>query len=350
MFLPGFDDCFKSPNETSIDYARRLLDDLYFKNDYPWSVAYSGGKDSTLILQLVCEVSEKYGFKKPLFVVYNDTGVDCGDKETRIDYVFGLLRRIGIVANKIYPENGLFCWIVGCGYPIPQHNFRYCTKYLKVYPSEIYYRSLSRQFGGVMIIEGVRKEESTNRRRYLTRQRAPLNTFAQSIKYQLFEFRPIADVLTAELWDYLNGIKTFYWGETIDELRLLYTDNAVTQRDGCWCCTVANEKSFNDKATTQAQNAVRQYLRVCHHDISMRNLAATPKQQYYLETKKLACGRFTLDARKKIFAFIENQEKQNGEILIPKKDKETIFRCWEYVERTGDGLRDLNTMLKEGAK
>lgn len=32
---------------------------------------------------------------------------------------------------------------------------------------------------------------------------------------------------------------------------------------------------------------------------------------------------------------------------MPDKDVEIISRCWEYVERTGDGLKDICTMIGE---
>ena len=40
--------------KSNIDEARDLIDKLYSTDNRPWTVGYSGGKDSTLVLQLIC--------------------------------------------------------------------------------------------------------------------------------------------------------------------------------------------------------------------------------------------------------------------------------------------------------
>ena len=54
------------------------LSESYLADGRPWVVAYSGGKDSTLVLQLVYETLIALGDKatKPIYVISFDTGVE----------------------------------------------------------------------------------------------------------------------------------------------------------------------------------------------------------------------------------------------------------------------------------
>lgn len=295
MYLPGFE-IGKQANETSIDYARRLINDLYTVNNFPWVVAYSGGKDSTLTLQLACEVSAEHNFQKPIIVQFNDTGVELNNKIERIKSVFNRLPA-PIESRIIKPKFGLLTYIVGAGYPCPQPIFRYCTTELKIDPSDMFLKEISAIYGGAVVLQGVRKEESTKRRKYLIEEGAPERLKTKFQSYKIFYFRPIANVTTAELWQYLKKIENFYWDETIDELAQLYPDETTAQRDGCWICTVASEKSFNTKETTESQDRIRQYLRVINNDPCRRCLVRTPEQKRRL-SEGIAAGRFTLEARK----------------------------------------------------
>ena len=66
--------------ENKLDYSRQdILDEYKQPHSYPWVVGYSGGKDSTLVLQLVFEMlldlapSDR---KREVHIVANDTLVE----------------------------------------------------------------------------------------------------------------------------------------------------------------------------------------------------------------------------------------------------------------------------------
>ena len=49
----------------------------YLKDNIPWSLGFSGGKDSTALLKLVYLALEKLNKKsKPITIIYCDTGVE----------------------------------------------------------------------------------------------------------------------------------------------------------------------------------------------------------------------------------------------------------------------------------
>jgi DNA sulfur modification protein DndC len=73
------------PNETSVFETRTIQDicdeirDVYLRYPQPWVVGYSGGKDSTAVLQLVWKALEELPAEdrqKPVFVIASDTKVE----------------------------------------------------------------------------------------------------------------------------------------------------------------------------------------------------------------------------------------------------------------------------------
>jgi DNA sulfur modification protein DndC len=72
---------------------RDLLNWHYRADHRPWVVAYSGGKDSTLVLQLVYELITGLGRQasKPVHIVASDTRVEAPNVE---EYLGERLSRI----------------------------------------------------------------------------------------------------------------------------------------------------------------------------------------------------------------------------------------------------------------
>ena len=61
-------------------FPRHILKKIikeYEKNDIPWILAYSGGKDSTALLKIVLEaITISKNKNRKLYIVYCDTGVE----------------------------------------------------------------------------------------------------------------------------------------------------------------------------------------------------------------------------------------------------------------------------------
>ncbi|MCL0091443.1 hypothetical protein M1N57_01045, partial [Dehalococcoidales bacterium] len=58
-----------------IDLIRTDIKDSYLADETPWVIAYSGGKDSTMTLQLVLETIAGKP-KKEMHILYADTRVE----------------------------------------------------------------------------------------------------------------------------------------------------------------------------------------------------------------------------------------------------------------------------------
>ena len=315
---------------SEIDLARERLRKLYKTDPRPWFATYSGGKDSTLLLQLICEVDEQEGKKKKIFVSFNDTCMEIGDKLERIKRDFERIERVcgfTTVLIRRPTKRSLLSLICGEGYPAPSFNMRYCTQELKVKPSLKKERELADQCDGLIIITGVRKQESVKRNKRLTDAGAPDALTRMRVKRKIDSFAPIANVKVCELWEYLKALKTFAWGGTLKELQELYDSEDSSLRDGCWVCTVCSEKTFNRKQTTDAQDKVRRFLREISQDVTAR----TPRSERQLAAyaRGQAAGRFTFEARKRILEFILNVQRESRERLISDEGVECIR---EYLQ------------------
>lgn len=148
--------------------------EVYLSNNMPWVVGYSGGKDSTVSLQLIWYAlrdlpSER--LTKPIYVIATDTLVET---PVIVDHVNDNLGKIGKVAqeqglpitvHRLTPEVTDSFWVnmIGRGYPAPHSKFRWCTERMKIKPADKFILSKVAQHGEVVLILGQRRSESAAR-------------------------------------------------------------------------------------------------------------------------------------------------------------------------------------------
>ena len=251
------------------------IQQLYCLDKIPWCVGYSGGKDSTATLQLIWEAiadipAEKR--TKKIHVITTDTRVE---NPIVAAWVSSSLKRMELVAREqgipiephlLQPEATKSYWtaLLGKGYPVPRHTFRWCTPRLKVDPSTDFIRNVVRASGETILALGTRKTESANRaaimtKREVQRVRAHLSPHPNIPNSLLYT--PIEDWRTDEVWLYLMQWEN-PWGQSNKELLTMYkqtteenecplvvdtsTPSCGNSRFGCWVCTlVDSNKSLN---------------------------------------------------------------------------------------------------------
>src|ERR1041384_503617 len=165
--------------KTTIDELKQEIRDLYLADDVPWIIGYSGGKDSTAILQLTwlaladLPVEQR---QKTVHVISNDTLVE---NPIVASWVTNSLKVMEETAKKqgvpIHPhrltprtEDSFWVNLVGKGYPAPRHKFRWCTERLKIKPSNRFILDLTRRSGAAILLLGARKAESQRRHATMT--------------------------------------------------------------------------------------------------------------------------------------------------------------------------------------
>ncbi|MEB3233699.1 MAG: DNA phosphorothioation system sulfurtransferase DndC [Leptolyngbyaceae bacterium] len=242
---------------------------LYTMDDIPWIVGYSGGKDSTAVLQLVWTAIASLppdDQTKPVHIISTDTLVENPIIST---WVHQSLQRMATTSqaenlpfrpHQLHPSLQDTFWVnlIGKGYPAPRQKFRWCTERMKIHPANHFVRTVVREHGETILVLGTRKAESSKRASVMkkharTRLRDRLSPNA-SLPNSLI-YSPIEDWTTDHVWLYLmqwqnpwghsnKDLFQIYRGATADNECPLVVDTSTpscgSSRFGCWVCTLVD--------------------------------------------------------------------------------------------------------------
>jgi DNA sulfur modification protein DndC len=329
---------------------------------YPWIVGFSGGKDSTLVVQLVYEMLLNIApgdRHRPIHIVANDTLVES---PLLIEHLLKMLDRLRRAADalrlpvtvvKTTPtvEQSFWVNLIGRGYPSPSRSFRWCTDRLKIQPTSHYIRSQAASNGHAILLLGVRREESASRavsvNRYENGQRLnPHNDLAGCLVY-----RPIVDLSTEEVWEILLQRRP-PWGGNHRELVTLYRNalggecplvidqsqapscGTASSRFGCWTCTVVvkdrSMEGFIDAGHADLEPLLefRDWLAQIRNDENLRMAYRRNGSRTYLKNGKLVPGPFTLAARRTILDRLLALQRKVGMPLITEDEVSIITSIW----------------------
>lgn len=244
--------------------------ELYCADEVPWVVGYSGGKDSTAILQLVWLALQKLPAEqrtKPVYVISTDTLVENPIVASWVTQSLETMRKaaevqqLPIEPNRLTPEVKDTFWVglIGKGYPAPRPKFRWCTERLKIRPSNSFIRNVVQHHGEAILVLGIRKAESQVRARVMEKHEkrrvrdrlSPNGNLPNSLVYS-----PVEDWSNDEVWTFLmqqsnpwghpnKDLLTMYQGASSDGECPLVVDNTTPScgdsRFGCWTCTLVDK-------------------------------------------------------------------------------------------------------------
>ena len=248
---------------------------LYASDQIPWVIGYSGGKDSTAVLQLVwlslAELPPEQR-RKPVYVISTDTLVEnpivslwVAKSLDRMD-IEAAKWGIPLTAHRLTPSSGNTFWVnlIGRGYPAPRPKFRWCTERLKILPSTQFISSVVQQHGEAIVVLGTRKAESPVRARVMKRfeeKRVRNRLSPNGSLPNSFVYTPIEDWTNDDVWLFLmqvgnpwgynnKDLLTMYQGAAADGECPLVVDTSTPScgdsRFGCWVCTlVEKDKSMH---------------------------------------------------------------------------------------------------------
>jgi DNA sulfur modification protein DndC len=246
------------------------IQELYSQDEIPIVVGWSGGKDSTTVLQLIWNAIAALPAKKrtkTVHVITTDTLVEnpivsawVRNSLKQVEFA-AQEQRMPIVPHLLYPDVKDSFWVclIGKGYPAPRNRFRWCTERLKIKPSDGFIREMIRSSGEVILVLGTRKAESAKRAATMAKHREwrvrdRLN--ANPNRPNSLIYLPIEDWRDDEVWLYLNqwenpwgqsnkDLFTMYRGATADNECPLVVDTSTPScgdsRFGCWVCTMVNK-------------------------------------------------------------------------------------------------------------
>ncbi|MEX0715441.1 MAG: DNA phosphorothioation system sulfurtransferase DndC [Planctomycetaceae bacterium] len=246
------------------------IQELYLWDRVPWVVGYSGGKDSSAIMQLVWMALAQLPAEKrskPVHVISTDTLVEQPVVAAWVDASHERMRvaareqDLPIQPHKLTPdvEDSFWVNLIGRGYPAPRKKFRWCTERMKIRPSNKFIRSMVRQYGEAILVLGTRKAESQQRalrmeqheKRRVRERLAPNASLPNSLVYT-----PVEDWSNDDVWLFLMQFPN-PWGHTNKSLLGMYqgastdgecplvvdtsTPSCGSSRFGCWVCTVVDK-------------------------------------------------------------------------------------------------------------
>jgi len=211
-----------NPHETSVWEYRDpedIYDEIqqtYLSDDRPWVIGYSGGKDSTTVLQLVWKAVDQLPEDeqtKPIYVISSDTLVETPKIVNHITFSlekvneYAKREALPFDARKVYPdvEDSFWVNLLGKGYPAPNQMFRWCTERLKIDPADNFIMDKVSEHGEVVVILGARKSESATREQVMNLHSIEGTNLSRHSKFaNAYVYTPIED---CTLYDLMNLIQ-----------------------------------------------------------------------------------------------------------------------------------------------
>ena len=256
--------------KSSIRAVEREIAELYTADAIPWVVGYSGGKDSTAVLQLVWRTLAALPPEqrsKPVHVISTDTLVEnpivAAWVTTSLDSMAAAAADQGlpVSAHRLTPalEDSFWVNLIGRGYPAPRPKFRWCTERLKIHPSTRFITSVVQRHGEAILVLGTRKAESAARARVMERYERARTRDRLSPNGDLpnsYVYTPVEDWTNDDVWLFLMQFQN-PWGYDNKDLLGMYqgaspdgecplvvdtsTPSCGDSRFGCWVCTLVDQ-------------------------------------------------------------------------------------------------------------
>jgi DNA sulfur modification protein DndC len=243
---------------------------LYLADEVPWVVGYSGGKDSTAVLQLVWLAlaglpAEQR--RKPVHVISTDTLVENPVVASWVSHSLDVMaaaassQGLPIEPHRLTPAVADSFWVnlIGRGYPAPRPKFRWCTERLKIKPSNAFIRNVVRAHGEAILVLGTRKAESSGRahRMAALEARRPRDLLSPNTALpNCLVYTPVENWSNDDVWTFLMQTPNS-WGYSNKDLLSMYqgaspdgecplvvdatTPSCGDSRFGCWVCTLVDK-------------------------------------------------------------------------------------------------------------
>ena len=247
-----------------------VIKGLYLSDMIPWICGYSGGKDSTAVVQLVWEALSELPVeqrKKTVHVISTDTLVESpvvalwATRSLEKMRAQAKAEKLPIIPHRLTPTTSNTFWVnlIGRGYPYPRRDFRWCTDRMKIDPSNRFIKSILDAESEAILVLGTRKAESATRKAVMEgyekkRYRehlSPNGSFPNS-----YVFTPIENWSNDNVWQFLlqypnpwghsnKDLMSMYSGASADGECPLVIDTFIfscgNSRFGCWVCTMVTE-------------------------------------------------------------------------------------------------------------
>ena len=368
--MPGLDDL---PDR--LRQIRRAIRDEYLQSHLkPWIVGFSGGKDSTLMLQLVAEAILSVPpdcRTRPVYLLSNDTLVESPVYQAAVSKTLDRIEEgvsaigLPITVIRTHPDEGATFWVnlLGKGYPSPNRNFRWCTDRMKIRPTAKFIRDQVCAAGEVILLLGVRRAESIARAQridsYTAKEQGDRLNQHNDIRGCLI-FRPIVDLSNDDVWHILLNVRP-PWGGDHRELVTLYRNaqggecpfivsdddapscGSTSARFGCWTCTVVDK----DNSLAGLIDSGFEYLEpLSQFRDRIKEISESPEFRSKIRRNgQPGLGPLTIPARRLLLEELLRTQETAGIPLISDHEVRLIQDWWGRDQSTAV-LREMETLLQ----
>ena len=387
-------------DENRINAVLEDMKQIYLQDSRPWIIGLSGGKDSTCIAQLaytmLSSLPEKDRFK-PIYILSADVLVESPPADYRRKNVCALIAKqaeidnLPIEVETLRPILTETFWVnlIGRGYPSPNRWFRWCTDRMKIRPMNRFVYSKIKENGEVILVLGVRKAESNNRKRTIERYEISGTKLSQHSEITgALVYAPISD------WEDVSEVREYLrthpspWGDDNNKFLDEYYsrgendtefivdksgESAGATRMGCWTCTVVPRDKSLEWFISEGQTWLKPLVEFRNwlHDIrdggDYRQEARKGQQKNKIYADILGkefnglvrngykiYGAFTLETRHEILKRLLLLPEQNPDLkkelskidyqLITPEEIQAIVQIWIYE---GDSIPEIKKLFAE---
>ena len=364
----------KSVFETrTMESIYKEIQTVYLNDTRPWILGFSGGKDSTCMVQLVWKALSKLPvekLEKKIYIVSSDTLVESPQIVERITTSLDKIDKaaqksnIPISTNLLRPPISDTFWvrILGLGYPAPTSMFRWCTDMLKIANADRFIKNRVSEYGEVIVLLGTRKSESSTRQQSMNLLEIENSVLSHHKKFaQTYVYTPLVDFDTDDVWNYLLQNKN-PWGDNNRDLLSLYQDANASEcplvvdtstpscgsgRFGCWTCTVVDKQKSLDSMIENGHEWMEPLAELRHELKKTQDPEVWPKIRQITrrngnvdlrnDGSDYTPGPYTLEFRKQYLekllqGQIKIQKHEPDMVLISKDEIHEIQRIWRMEQ------------------
>lgn len=359
----------------AVDTLLDSVQETYLSDEIPWVVGYSGGKDSTAVLQLVWLALARLpatARRKPVHVISTDTLVENPVIAAWVDRSHEIMGDAAVDAylpihpHKLMPDTANTFWVnlIGRGYPAPRPKFRWCTERMKIKPADAFISDVVRRNGEAIVVLGTRRAESAARAARINANdegEVRANLSSHSSLANAFIYSPIQDWSNDDVWTFLlqeanpwgfdnKALLNLYQGASPDAECPVVIDTSTPScgdsRFGCWVCTlVEKDKSMtamiqNDEDKEwmapllafrddldQPDHAIRDFRRMSGA-VTLFSSDDRPIPGPYTQSAREAWLRKLLEAQQIVRTHPKTPDAVRGIELITAAELDEIRRIW----------------------
>jgi len=359
----------------TVDNIYEELRNVYLGDNRPWIIGFSGGKDSTCMVQLVWHALSQLPvekLQKQIYIISSDTLVATPKIVQRILTSLDNIEKaakethLPISTNLLRPKLSDTFWVrlLGLGYPAPTAMFRWCTDMLKINNADSFIQEKVSEHGEAIVLLGQRRDESSSRKQTMDLYKIKNSLLSRHSMYpQTYIYTPIEAFSAEDVWNYLLQNKN-PWGEENRDLLALYQDaNAVEcplvvdtstpscggGRFGCWTCTVVDENKAlvglieNGEEWMEVLAELREELKKTQAPEEWEKIREKTRRHGYVELKMHGSGYvpgpYTMEFRKQFLEKlllgqlrIQKEGPDPNMTLILEEEIHEIQRIWRMEQ------------------